>query len=84
MRDELLNEKLFLTMADARNGLLRYALRLRYAAHCVNRAEAQNNCPAVIQAGGKLGATSGAAQELMRREFDNGAIMPLFGWRSVN
>src|SRR3990167_4312334 len=31
---------------------------LRYAAHCFNRAYAQNNCPALIPAGGKLGVTS--------------------------
>jgi len=31
---------------------------LRYAAHCFNRADAQNNRPALIPAGGKLGVTS--------------------------
>jgi hypothetical protein len=31
---------------------------LRYAAHCFNRADAQNNRPALILAGGKLGVTS--------------------------
>ncbi|MEZ5687480.1 MAG: hypothetical protein R3E21_01595 [Caenibius sp.] len=31
---------------------------LRYAAHCFNRAYAQNNRPALIPAGGKLGVTS--------------------------
>ena len=31
---------------------------LHYAAHCFNRAYAQNNRPALIPAGGKLGATS--------------------------
>ena len=31
---------------------------LRYAAHCFNRADAQNNRPALISAGGKLGVMS--------------------------
>ena len=31
---------------------------LRCAAHCFNRADAQNNRPALIPAGGKLGVTS--------------------------
>ena len=31
---------------------------LRYAAHCFNRADAQNNRPALIPAGGNLGVTS--------------------------
>jgi hypothetical protein len=31
---------------------------LRYAAHCFKRADAQNNRPALIPAGGKLGVTS--------------------------
>ena len=31
---------------------------LHYAAHCFNRAYAQNNRPALIPAGGKLGVTS--------------------------
>ena len=31
---------------------------LRYAAHCFNRAHAQQSCPALIPAGGKLGVTS--------------------------
>ena len=36
---------------------------LRYAAHCINRAHAQNNRPALIPAGGKLGVTSAALEE---------------------
>ena len=35
---------------------------LRYAAHCFNRAYAQQSCPALIPAGGKLGVTSGLAE----------------------
>ncbi|WP_221403519.1 hypothetical protein, partial [Croceicoccus naphthovorans] len=31
---------------------------LRYAAHCFNRAHAQQRGPALIPAGGKLGVTS--------------------------
>ena len=31
---------------------------LRYAAHCFNRAHAQQSRPALIPAGGKLGVTS--------------------------
>ena len=31
---------------------------LRYTGHCFNRADAQNNRPALIPAGGKLGVTS--------------------------
>ena len=31
---------------------------LRYAAHCFNRADAQNNHQTLIPAGGKLGVTS--------------------------
>ena len=31
---------------------------LRYAAHCFNRADAQNNRPTLIPTGGKLGVTS--------------------------
>jgi putative transposase len=42
------------------NGLLRYALRPCYAAHCFNRADAQNNRPALIPAGAKPGVTSEA------------------------
>ena len=34
---------------------------LHYAAHCFNRAYAQNNRPALIPAGGKLGVTSSFA-----------------------
>ena len=37
---------------------------LRYAAHCFNRADAQNNRPALIPAGGKLGVTSAELSEL--------------------
>lgn len=33
---------------------------LRYAAHCFNRADAQDNRPALIPAGGKLGGTLAA------------------------
>ena len=33
---------------------------LRYAAHCFNRADAQNNRPALIPAGEKLGVRSAA------------------------
>ena len=39
---------------------------LHYAAHCFNRAYAQNNRPALIPAGGKLGVTS-LAVRLCRR-----------------
>ena len=41
---------------------------LRYAAHCFNRAYAQNNRQALIPAGGKLGVTS----ELLR---ENGELI---------
>lgn len=34
---------------------------LRYAAHCFNRTDAQNNRQALIPAGGKLGVTSGSS-----------------------
>ncbi len=92
MRDELLNETLFLSPAHAPVEIAAWAedynrerphsslgdatpaafaaeldkqwpalLRpsgFRYTAHCFNRADAQNNRPALIPAGGKLGVTS--------------------------
>ena len=45
---------------------------LRYAAHCFNRAYAQNNRPALIPAGGKLGVTSGALVGLTQQAFEFG------------
>ena len=41
---------------------------LRYAAHCFNRADAQNNRPALIPAGGKLGVTSETINGLYKAE----------------
>lgn len=93
MRDELLNETLFLSQAHARrsrpgwrtttgrdrthpldmqrqrrsppnwisNGLLRYALRAPLGSPLLQSLNAQNNCPALIPAGGKLRVTSPAA-----------------------
>jgi transposase InsO family protein len=92
MRDELLNETLFLSLAHARveiaawvedynrkrphsalgyetpGGIRRRTGQamacfappygLRSASHCFNPAHAQNNRPALIPAGGKLGVTS--------------------------
>jgi hypothetical protein len=89
MRDELLNETLFLSLPHARVEIAAWVddynrkdhtrlldtrprrpsppnwismacfatpYGLRYAAHCFNRAHAQNNRPALIPAGGKLGS----------------------------
>ena len=39
---------------------------LRYAAHCFNRADAQNNRSALIPAGGKLGVTSVRIERILR------------------
>ena len=45
---------------------------LRYAAHCFNRAYAQNNRPALIPAGGKLGVTSAPCRQYERGIFRRG------------
>jgi hypothetical protein len=88
MRDELLNETLFLSLPHARREIAAWSMTttgkdhtrlldtrprrpsppnwitmacfatpygLRYAAHCFNRAHAQNNRPALIPAGGSWG-----------------------------
>jgi hypothetical protein len=44
---------------------------LRYAAHCFNRADAQNNRPALIPAGGKLGVTSGGLNSKLHAVCDD-------------
>jgi len=43
---------------------------LRYAAHCFNRAHAQQSGSALIPAGGKLGVTSGNPSRPANEEND--------------
>ena len=47
---------------------------LRYAAHCFNRAHAQNNRPARISAGGNQGVTSITPQAMALRGEDQGGL----------
>lgn len=47
---------------------------LRYAAHCFNRADAQNNRPALIPAGGKLGVTSAWVEKEILPGIEGGAL----------
>jgi len=52
---------------------------LRYAAHCFNRADAQNNRPALIPAGGKLGVTSGVLTLLANECTNEKMLLPDMG-----
>src|SRR5690606_2182418 len=53
---------------------------LRYAGHCFNRAPAQQNRPALIPAGGKLGVTSGETPVPIRVQFHANCGGPCDAW----